>query len=235
MYKNLEIINKINHKNKYIKSVGNFLFAKENTNAPITVAEFFSACKDYPIVFTKDSVTKDWFASVMLGIKDKKNVFIDNEGNWQEEYYIPAFFRRFPFVFATQPNKEELILAVDAEYLVDAEKENNKKLFKEDENSDFLNNVINFLTSYQRDMKTSTNFIQELDDLELLEEKAIAFTSKDGEKFNLNGFFVVNEEKLKNLDKSKKELICEKDLSALITAHLISLSNVQKLINKKRG
>ena len=75
MYKNLEIINKINHKNKYIRSVGNFLFAKENTNAPITVAEFFSACKDYPIVFTKDSVTKDWFASVMLGIKDKKNVF----------------------------------------------------------------------------------------------------------------------------------------------------------------
>lgn len=233
MYENLEIINKIEHKDKYIKSIKNFLFAKDNMNAPITVAEFFSACKDYPIVFTKDSVTKDWFASVMLGIKDKKNVFINVDGNWQEEHYVPAFFRRFPFVFANQPNKEELILAVDKDYLTSDDKDA-KKLFNEEENSDFLNQVLNFLSSYQKDMKISTGFIQQLDELGLLEEKAASFTSKDGEKFNINGFYIVNEDKLKNLDKAKKELICEKDLSPLITAHLISLSNIQKLVNKKR-
>ena len=49
------------------------------------------------------------------------------------------------------------------------------------------------------------------------------------EKFTLSGFFIVNEEKLKHLSKKKKDDICAKNAYALITAHLISLSNIQKL------
>ena len=48
MYKNLEILNKINHKNKSVKEVKNFFYAQKLTSAPITVAEFFVACKNDP-------------------------------------------------------------------------------------------------------------------------------------------------------------------------------------------
>jgi hypothetical protein len=44
---------------------------------------------------------------------------------------------------------------------------------------------------------------------------------------------VVNEEKLRHLSKKKKDDICEKNAYSLITAHLISLSNIQKLGNIK--
>lgn len=232
MYKNIEIINKIEHKDYYVKEVENFLFAKDYINAPITVTEFFLACKDYPIVFAKDDVTKDWIASVMFGIKDSKNLYLDEKAQWIEEHYIPAFFRRYPFVFANQKNNGELILAIDSDFLTKEKKEENKKLFNE-EKSDYLNKVINFLSQYQRDMKITNQFIKELDELGILEERTMSFTSKTNEKVNLGGFFIVNEEKLKKLEKSKKELICEKNLSPLITAHLISLSNMQKLVNKK--
>ena len=51
----LEILNKINHKNKSVKEVKNFFYAQKLTSAPITAAEFFEACKNYPIFFAKDN------------------------------------------------------------------------------------------------------------------------------------------------------------------------------------
>lgn len=43
---------------------------------------------------------------------------------------------------------------------------------------------------------------------------------------------MINEEKLKNLSKKKKNEINDKNAIPLITAHLISLSNIQKLTGK---
>lgn len=226
MYKNIEIINKIHHKDKYIKIVENLLFAKEQINAPITIAEFFSACKDYPIVFAKDAKTGEWFASVLLGIKDK-NLFIDDKGNWDKLHYIPAFFRRYPFIFLNQENTEQLLLGIDKEYLTENEKD--KKLFDENENSEVLNGVLNFLNQYQNDGKVTTNFIKQLAEWDLLEEKVATVVTQTKEQFNINGFYIVNEEKLKHLSKKRKEELCNKDLFPLITAHLISLSNIEKL------
>ena len=54
MYKNIEILNKINHENKTIKEIKDFSFAKGLTSAPIVVSEFYEACKNYPIFFAKD-------------------------------------------------------------------------------------------------------------------------------------------------------------------------------------
>jgi hypothetical protein len=226
MYKNIEIINKIHHKDKYVKVVENLLFAKEQINAPITIAEFFLACKDYPIVFAKDAKTEEWFATVLLGIKDK-NLFINDTGDWDKLNYIPAFFRRYPFIFLNQENSEELILGIDKEYLTKNKKD--KKLFDDNENSEVLNGVVNFLNQYQNDAKSTSKFIKQLAEWQLLEEKSVSGTTQTNEQFKINGFYIVNEIKLKHLSKKRKEELCNKDLMPLITAHLISLSNIEKL------
>lgn len=228
MYKNLELLNKINHKTKSIKVVENFLFAKKQINVPITIAEFFEACKNYPIFFTKDK-DNTWFASVMLGYKENENIFVDEKGNWEKLHYIPAFVRRYPFVFVTQDNKDEVLLALDKEYLIDSKNNEQRKLFNEDKNSEFLNSVLNFLNKFNNDSKITTNFIKQLDEWELLEEKTATITISNKEQYNLKGLFIVNEEKLKHLSKKRKEELCSKDMIPLITAHLISLSNIQKL------
>jgi hypothetical protein len=53
-----------------------------------------------------------------------------------------------------------------------------------------------------------------------------------GETFTLNGFYVINEEKFRHLGKKKKEEINAKNAIPLITAHLISLSNIQRMGNR---
>lgn len=229
MYKNLEIVNKIAHKENSIKEVKDFSYAKNLTSAPITVTEFFEACKNYPILFAKDK-NNDWFASVMLGFKENENIFVDNKGNWDKLHYVPAFVRRYPFVFVEQNEQQQLLLGVEKEFLSIDKKDEKRKLFDDkDENTEFLNNVLNFLNQYQNDSIATKEFIKQLDEWELLEEKVATIINEKKEQFNINGFYIVNEEKLKHLSKKKKEEICNKNASPLITAHLISLSNIQKL------
>ena len=229
MYKNLEIVNKIAHKENSIKEVKDFSYAKNLTSAPITVTEFFEACKNYPILFAKDK-NNDWFASVMLGFKEKENIFVDNKGNWDKLHYVPAFVRRYTFVFVEQNEQQQLLLGVEKEFLSIDKKDEKRKLFDDkDENTEFLNNVLNFLNQYQNDSIATKEFIKQLAEWELLEEKVATIINEKKEQFNINGFYIVNEEKLKHLSKKKKEEICNKNATALITAHLISLSNIQKL------
>lgn len=231
MYKNLEILNKINHKNFTVKEVKDFSYTKNLISVPVTINEFFEACKNYPIFFAKDS-TNNWFATVMLGYKENKNLFVDDKGNWEKLHYIPAFIRRYPFVFIEQQieNKNELLVALDSGYLVENEDDKQKRLFDDSgDNTEFLNKILDFLNQFNLNSNATTEFIKKLEEWDLLEEKVATILNSNQEKFIINGFFIVNEDKLKHLSKKKKEEICNKNLSPLITAHLISLSNIQKL------
>ena len=227
MYKKLEVLNKIQHKSKSVAEVSDYLFSKELMNAPIALSEFFEACKNYPILFTKEKDEK-WFATTLLGYKEGHNLFVDKKGVWKELHYIPAFIRSYPFVLINQENKKEMVIAVEATCL--DEKKSSKNLFNEDgNNSEFLNTAIHFLNQFYTDSIATSEFIKQLESWELLEEKVANIVNSKNEKFTLNGLYVVNEEKLKHLSKKKKDDICEKNAYSLITAHLISLSNIQKL------
>jgi hypothetical protein len=230
MYKNLEILNKVTHKENSVKEIKDFSFAKNLINAPITVTEFFETCKNYPIFFAKDA-NDNWFASVMLGFKENSNVFVNDKGEWDKLHYVPAFVRRYPFVFVEQnDNKEQLLVALDKEYLISDKKDEKRKLFDDKgENSEFLNNALNFLNQFQNDSIATKEFIKQLDQWELLEEKTATIITPTQEQFNLTGLYIVNEDKLKHLSKKKKDEINDKNAIPLITAHLISLSNIQKL------
>lgn len=240
MYKNIELINTIKHKDVIVKDVNDLSFASKLISSPITVREFFEACKDYPIVFAKDA-NNEWLATVMLGFKENENLFIDKETNkWTNKKYIPASIRRYPFIFVNNPQSpNELSLGIESEFLVEAneknnDKTNNKKLFINDNkeqttNSEFLNNVLAFLNEFQNDAIATTQFIKQLDELGVLEEKTATVKTKNNEAYNINGMFVVNEDKLKHLSKKKQDDMCSKNAIPLITAHLISLSNIARL------
>lgn len=229
MYQDLEILNKINHKNNSVKEIKDFSYAKNLMNAPITITEFFEACKNYPILFTKDK-DENWFASIMLGYKENENIFVDDKGVWDKLHYVPAFVRRYPFIFVEQKNNDELIVALNKDSLIIDKKNESRKLFNDKgENTEFLNNIIGFLNQFYVDSMATKEFIKQLDEWELLEEKIATVITPNQEQFNINGLYIVNEEKLKHLSKKKKDEICNKNAIPLITAHLISLSNIQKL------
>ena len=228
MYKNIELINTQLHKNHSVKLTDGFGYAKEHMSVPITAAEFYESCKDYPILFVKDA-TDNWSASAMLGYQEGVNLFIDKKGAWEKSRYIPASIRRYPFIFVAQENRElSLAIDTDALSLSDADKE--RKLFTDDEKpSEFTTSVLGFMGQFQRDAQATSEFIAQLDKLGLLEEKIAHVITADEKSHQINGFYTINEEKLQHLSKKKKEEICDRNVYPLIIAHLISLSNIQRL------
>lgn len=227
MYNNIEIIDNVKHKNSGIKQIKNFSFAKKVISCPITIKEFYEACKTYPIVFTKDA-NKNWYASLMLGYKNNENVFVNDKGEWEKFSYVPAFVKRYPFVFVEHENK--LILSVEKDYLIEKNKDKKLSLFNDkSEVSPILKNAIDFLNKFNEDSLITKSLVEELDNYNLLEEKTVSVETKNKEKFKINNIYIVNEEKLNGLTKKAKNEIFNKNLYPFITAHLISLTNLQKL------
>jgi hypothetical protein len=231
MYQNVEIINHEQHKNKSLKELKDFSLTKEMISVPVSFNEFYEACRDYPIFFAKDADGK-WFATALLGVNNK-NLYLDENGQWKKGAYIPAFFRRYPFILvkSDENNEESLTLAIDSGTLEDTNESNKARAFFNDDNTptEFAKGAFGFLLELNNGAKATSEFIKDLDEWELLIEQAANIVDTEGNTHTINGFFTVNEEKMTHLSDKKKAEICKKGAIPLITAHLISLGNIRRM------
>ncbi|MBW3568097.1 MAG: SapC family protein, partial [Proteobacteria bacterium] len=79
-------------------------FMSELNSVLIMTPEFFQAARHYPIVFAKDFSGR--FIPVgVTGFEEKQNLFVDADGYWRTDAYLPAYVRRWPF-FTVQPESD---------------------------------------------------------------------------------------------------------------------------------
>ena len=226
MYNNIELITKDSHKDAGVANVDGYTHAKELTTSMITMSEFYQSCKNYPIVFTKND-EEGWFAVALLGL-EKENKFLDETGAWKEDCYIPAYIRRYPFIYIK--NEDDLLLGFDSVHKIKKDEAGDRYFFDDKgETTPFVTNVLTFMNQVQNSIKETKAFIETLVEMELLEESAITGKNADGKEISVNGFWILKEEKMAKLTKKKKAELCEKNYMQAITAHLISLSNIQSL------
>ena len=117
LYKNVEPLNRQKHKNYGVKTVANpFSFLKDWHFVPAISPEFSFACGSYPIIFLGERK----MPVLVMGLRQGSNVFVTGEGQFDNEHYIPAYVRRYPFVSATTPNDQASTVCVDldAEFVV---------------------------------------------------------------------------------------------------------------------
>src|SRR5579872_3664520 len=91
-----------------LRTLTNFEFARNVNSIPINMIEFPLAARHYPITFVGPEATP----MAIVGLQTE-NLFLDAEGHWKEGYYIPAFVRRYPFIFAKGEATNEYSLCVD--------------------------------------------------------------------------------------------------------------------------
>lgn len=231
IYQKVVALSKETHRNFKLQLISDLGFTADMQTMPITLIEFAEAAKEYPIVFVKTSLeSTDMQPMLLLGLKNGENLFVKPDGSWDARY-IPAFIRRYPFIFATAGNNQ-FTLCVDSEYPGFSENAGTP-LFEGNEESPFLKGMLDFATSYQRDAQLTSRFMAKLQELDLLEEKNLKAELKDGREFTVRGFYVVNEEKLLKLDAAKTHEIFTTGILALIYAHLISISNMNRLIDRE--
>jgi hypothetical protein len=148
--------------------------------------EFPMASPDYAIVFAGNAETVT--PAVILGVRGNENLFLSKEGEWQSKY-IPAFVRRYPFVFSSSEDQQTFTLCIDEKFPGLNSEGRGQPLFGEDgKPSPYVDGVLKFLQEYRGQHSLTQQFCKKLIELELLEPMEAHFTLGSGEKMSLNGF-----------------------------------------------
>ncbi|MGO4702425.1 SapC family protein [Dyella sp. 2RAB6] len=226
-------LNRTEHKNLRLKGIPSLRFAAGVHSVPLTGVEFPAAARDLPILFAGSSM-EEAGPMALLGLRQNENLFVDASGQWAANTYVPAFVRRYPFVLAEKPAGEEgddFTVFLDEAYEGFGSDEG-ERLFKEDgTDSEMLTNAVNFLGEFQQHVGRTQWFMEQVRKHDLLEPRNIRL-EKDGKAINLNGLYVISEEKLRKLDAKTSQEFLQEGVFGWIYAHLLSLSNIDRVAQR---
>jgi hypothetical protein len=228
-YKEAVPVSKEQHASFSIDTTRDYGFAGAVNSVPLTATEFPYAARDYVIVFAGEEIP---MPLSILGVQQDRNAFVSDDGEWQGRY-IPAFVRRYPFVFASSEDGSRFTLCVDKKFEGLNEEGRGEKLFDEaGEKSSYLDRMLNFLQEYQLQFQRTQAFCKQLKELGLLESMQAQISLPSGSQQSLTGFQVVNRDRLKALDAEKLAGLAKTDALELIYLHLQSMNNFSVMVEQ---
>jgi hypothetical protein len=201
---------------------------------PLSFSEFAVSCRDYPIAFIGAGRDGSFVAMAVLGLENRQNLFIAPDGGWDAAVYLPAYVRRYPFCMTRvmvdgreQPERvacvEKRALSERGEALYDAKgeslpawEERRKLLFE-----------------YEADLQRCEEMCREMAQLQLFETFTMQAVPSQGAPLAMTGLYRVAEEKLAALAPEKLTEFMQKGILARIYAHLISLANFGRLLDRR--
>jgi hypothetical protein len=226
-YERPVLLDRDKHRKLRVKPSTSFAFARKANSLYLAGVEFNEACKEYAIVFTRGAHQKI-VPVAMLGLRSRENLFVDAEEHWTAGY-VPAFVRRYPFVLA-ELSGESLGLCIDEAYGGLDNKQGEALFDPKGGDTPFLKNAVDFLTRYQQEFGRTEDFCRRLEQAGLLMEMNAKAQLVDGRSFAVNGLLVVDEKKLMALPDAVALSLFRAGELHLISMHLASLSNMQKLV-----
>ena len=226
-YRSPEPLSSQRHVNWKLKA-GDAAFAADTGFVPIVAGEFAAAQHHYPIVFAADNDQP----LVLTGL-GSRNLFI-SEGRWAEGGYVPAYIRRYPFVFIATANPDGFALAIDtaSDRVADGGEEG-EPLFHEGEPTELTKQALAFCDAFQAEAAATRAFTEALSAAGLLIERRADATLPDGRRLGVDGFRIVDGEKFAAL---ADELVVDwhrKGWLALVHFHLGSLERFSALLGKQ--
>lgn len=225
-------LNKAVHLNTKINVSGSFDHVRTQHLASLCVHEISQAAAHYPVVFVKNAEADEFRLVVVLGLQAGENLFY-KMGIWQESY-IPLNILRYPFG-AIGSNENEKGFTVCIDNTSDSVNESTGlALFNEDgSQSEYLSEMIKFLTEVITKEMMTKKFIDEMVELDLLKANAFTLTTITGEKHRIDGVYTIDEEKLKNLSDEQVLSFYKRGFFSTIYSHLTSLAQFNRLIMMK--
>ena len=233
-YQQPEPLSAESHGNLGVKQISHpFGFLAAAHAVPVTVTEFGMVAACYPVIFVGDDKTP----IAVMGVRQGQNLYVDANGQPEADYYVPAFARRYPFVFAADSNSDQLLLCIDrkAPMVSDAPE---VPFFVNGEASEFTNNAIEFCKEFERQRRATTEFAALMDKLGLFEQKSVSFQPRDpqgneaGPQQKIADYWAIDENKLNTLTDEQFLELKQNGAFGAIYAHLVSLLNWQRIIQR---
>lgn len=201
-------------------------FTKNVNAVPVNMIEMPQICHFYPIAFSPD---ENATPVALLGLRDNENLFIDDKGEWAADSYIPAYIRRYPFIFSEVAGTDQLTLCVDMNAKVVNDKSTQKFFDAEGKPTPLAQNALEFCKSYHAAAQQTLEFSKALYNSGLLVDRSAEINAGNGRRINFSGFRIVDEKKLAEMADEDFMEWRRRGWLPFLYAHLFSGAQWQRL------
>lgn len=214
------------HKNLALKKNFGLGFTAGVNAVPVNLIELPQICHFYPIAFSPDDNATP---VAILGLRDNENLFVNGKGEWEQDTYIPAYIRRYPFIFSEVPGGDQLSLCLDM--VEDVTEEGGEQRFFTDDGkaSPLAQNALEFCKSYHAAAQHTVEFGKALAASGILVDRQAEINIGGGKRINFAGFRIIDEEKLSALPDATFLEWRKKGWLPFLYAHLFSGAQWQRL------
>ena len=232
-YKKVVPLNRDRHRKLRIIGDDRRRFASGAHFVPIAAVEVYEAARHYPVVFAGGEEASPL---VMLGLRAGENLFVDDEGRWLEDTYVPAFVRRYPFILA-RPDQaaSDFTVCIDESYDWFSETQGTPLFDEKGKDGEVVTRAVELLKDLLAETERTRRFVERLNALDLLSSQSIEVEDRQGRRYALQDFRVVDEKKLGALENDALGELHRSGYLGCIYAHLISLGNVSRLALRVSG
>ena len=207
-----------------------FTFSKNVNAVPLMAVEIPNASAEYAVVFS--GAGEAMMPAVILGMRGNENLYLTMQGGWQAKY-LPAFVRRYPFVFSGSADGGTFTLCIDESFPGFNQQSRGERLFDEQNKpTPYVENVLKFLEQYQIEFRRTQAFCAKLRELDLLEPMSAQANLVTGESVSLTGFMVVNRDRLKALPAEALAELAKSDTLEFLYLHLQSMRNFSAVMDR---
>lgn len=206
-----------------------YRFAARTHAVPLNAIEFGVAARHYPIVFAAGTTPPA--AVAVLGLRQDRNLFVDGEGVWAADTYIPSYVRRYPFILARNDEASEFALCIDAasdKIAADGE----TRFFEGAEPTEATRKALDFCAAFQRESRESEALMRQIAEHDLFAPNAGRFTLPGGEVLNVNDFSIIDETRVNALSDQAFLDLRKSGALPVIYAHLWSMRNWADLVRR---
>lgn len=224
---NIVALDKVAHRSLKVDTRACAAYGDNQRFTPVMVSEFSRLVVHYPMLFSKDRETGQFYCGVLLGFDEGENLFLEE---WSErQFYRPLTLQRGPF-YARGPQ-----VAIDLDDpRVDAE--GGQPIFTEHgQPTKFLQSIIWAFQDLAPGLETTKIFVARLTELNLIEPVDIEVECGDRSVRHCVGLYTVNEESLSRLPDTVVVELFRRGYLRLMHMMLASLKHFPLMARKKNS
>jgi hypothetical protein len=207
-------------------------FLRKVHAVPLLADEIVAAHWHYPIVFGSGEGA---VPLALMGLNEGVNTFLDENGMFPADTYVPAYIRRYPFMLARlRPDSEDLSLCVDPTSGMVGAFDEGEPLFDNGGASERTKAILDFCQNFEQSSLATVAFMRDLTEQKLLMEGEFSIQPNGvAQPYIYRGFQIISEEALKNLRGDVARKWIQNGALGLVYAHLFSLNRMSDIFARQ--
>ena len=234
LYRDPVILDSVNHRSKKLINLTDYSVAAGMHATYLAAVEFSHAAREMVIVFVRsdnDPAAGPISPVALMGLSEGENLLVD--GTRWDARYLPAYLRRYPFWTARLEGADGPTVLIDAAWSGFSDTVGDALFDIEGKPAPKLTAALKLIEEFENEAARTKGFCERLVELDLLRGMKADVTLPGGATMSLDGFLVVDQDKLQTLPDAVVLELHRGGMFGLIHAHLLSLANLQALVERK--